>query len=51
MGRVSVISLTFKITEQDNYPTGTGTTDLARFKEVFLRLKQEGDAAPGAGGY
>lgn len=31
--------------------TGTGTTDLTRFKEVLLRLKREGDAAPGAGGY
>ncbi|KAF6763005.1 clathrin light chain [Ephemerocybe angulata] len=28
-----------------------GTTDLTRFKEVLLRLKREGDAAPGAGGY
>ena len=31
--------------------TGAGTTDLARYKEVLLRLKREGDAAPGAGGY
>jgi hypothetical protein len=31
--------------------TGAGTTDLARFKEVLLRLKREGSAAPGAGGY
>lgn len=31
--------------------TGAGTTDLVRFKEVLLRLKREGDAAPGAGGY
>jgi len=31
--------------------TGAGTTDLARFKEVLLRLKREGAAAPGAGGY
>ena len=31
--------------------TGAGTTDLARFKEVLLRLKREGNAAPGAGGY
>jgi hypothetical protein len=31
--------------------TGPGTTDLARFKEVLLRLKREGDAAPGAAGY
>ncbi|KAJ8583839.1 hypothetical protein M405DRAFT_866709 [Rhizopogon salebrosus TDB-379] len=30
---------------------GPGTTDLSRFKEVLLRLKREGDAAPGAGGY
>ncbi|KAJ7772028.1 clathrin light chain [Mycena maculata] len=30
---------------------GAGTTDLTRFKEVLLRLKREGDAAPGAGGY
>lgn len=31
--------------------TGTGTTDLTRFKEVLLRLKREGDSAPGAAGY
>ncbi|KAF9560981.1 hypothetical protein CPC08DRAFT_817947 [Agrocybe pediades] len=31
--------------------TGPNTTDLSRFKEVLLRLKREGDAAPGAGGY
>ncbi|KAI3618822.1 clathrin light chain [Moniliophthora roreri] len=31
--------------------TGAGTTDLSRFKEVLLRLKREGDRAPGAGGY
>jgi hypothetical protein len=31
--------------------TGAGTTDLTRFKEVLLRLKREGGAAPGAGGY
>lgn len=31
--------------------TGPGTTDLARFKEVLLRLRREGEAAPGAGGY
>ncbi|KAH7928715.1 hypothetical protein BV22DRAFT_1030479 [Leucogyrophana mollusca] len=31
--------------------TGAGTTDLVRFKEVLLRLKREGDAAPGAAGY
>ncbi|RXW24951.1 hypothetical protein EST38_g905 [Candolleomyces aberdarensis] len=30
---------------------GTNTTDLSRFKEVLLRLKREGDAAPGAAGY
>lgn len=31
--------------------TGAGTTDLPRFREVLLRLKREGDSAPGAGGY
>ena len=31
--------------------TGPGTTDLSRFKEVLLRLKREGEAAPGAAGY
>lgn len=31
--------------------TGAGTTDLGRFKEVLLRLKREGEAAPGAAGY
>lgn len=31
--------------------TGPGTTDLSRFREVLLRLKREGDAAPGAAGY
>lgn len=31
--------------------TGAGATDLSRFKEVLLRLKREGDAAPGAAGY
>jgi hypothetical protein len=31
--------------------TGTGTTDLTRFKEVLLRLKREGSSAPGAAGY
>ena len=30
---------------------GPGTTDLSRFKEVLLRLRREGDAAPGAAGY
>ncbi|KAG6861700.1 hypothetical protein C0995_013269 [Termitomyces sp. Mi166 len=31
--------------------TGAGTTDLARYKEVLLRLKRDGDKAPGAAGY
>lgn len=31
--------------------TGAGTTDLTRFKEVLLRLRREGEAAPGAAGY
>jgi hypothetical protein len=31
--------------------TGTGTTDLTRFKEVLLRLRREGESAPGAAGY
>ena len=31
--------------------TGPSATDLTRFKEVLLRLKREGDAAPGAAGY
>ncbi|KAF7289337.1 Clathrin light chain [Mycena indigotica] len=31
--------------------SGTGTTDLTRFKEVLLRLKREGDNAPGAAGF
>jgi len=31
--------------------TGPGTTDLSRFKEVLLRLKREGETAPGAAGY
>jgi len=30
---------------------GPGTTDLTRYKEVLLRLKREGDSAPGAAGY
>ncbi|KAI8978306.1 clathrin light chain-domain-containing protein [Trametes punicea] len=30
---------------------GPGATDLTRFKEVLLRLKREGEAAPGAAGY
>lgn len=31
--------------------TGAGTTDLTRFREVLLRLKREGESAPGAAGY
>lgn len=31
--------------------TGTGTTDLTRFKEILLRLRRQGDQAPGAAGY
>ena len=31
--------------------SGPNATDLTRFKEVLLRLKREGDAAPGAAGY
>jgi len=30
---------------------GTGTSDLTRYKEVLLRLKREGESAPGAAGY
>lgn len=30
---------------------GPGTTDLTRFKEVLLRLRREGESAPGAAGY
>lgn len=30
---------------------GPNTTDLSRFREVLLRLKREGEAAPGAAGY
>jgi len=30
---------------------GAGTTDLTRYKEILLRLKREGEAAPGAAGY
>ncbi|EJT96851.1 hypothetical protein DACRYDRAFT_18943 [Dacryopinax primogenitus] len=30
---------------------GPGTTDLSRYKEVLLRLRREGDRAPGAAGY
>ena len=30
---------------------GPGTTDLTRYKEVLLRLKREGENAPGAAGY
>jgi len=31
--------------------SGAGTSDLSRFKEVLLRLKREGENAPGAAGY
>ncbi|KAG6837819.1 hypothetical protein H0H93_016187 [Arthromyces matolae] len=31
--------------------TGAGTTDLTRYKEILLRLKREGEKAPGAAGY
>jgi hypothetical protein len=31
--------------------TGPSTTDLTRYKEVLLRLKREGENAPGAAGY
>ena len=31
--------------------SGPGATDLTRFKEVLLRLKRDGDRAPGAAGY
>ena len=30
---------------------GTAMTDLSRFKEVLLRLRREGECAPGAAGY
>ncbi|KIY48030.1 hypothetical protein FISHEDRAFT_44064 [Fistulina hepatica ATCC 64428] len=30
---------------------GAGTTELGRFKEVLLKIKREGDRAPGAAGY
>jgi len=30
---------------------GPGTTELLRFREVLLRLRREGDSAPGAAGY
>ncbi|EIM80558.1 uncharacterized protein STEHIDRAFT_125616 [Stereum hirsutum FP-91666 SS1] len=30
---------------------GPGTTELARYKEVLLRLRREGTSAPGAAGY
>ncbi|ETW74787.1 hypothetical protein HETIRDRAFT_391469 [Heterobasidion irregulare TC 32-1] len=30
---------------------GPGTTELARFREVLLRLRREGTSAPGAAGY
>ena len=31
--------------------TGPGTTDLTRMKEVLLRLRRDGENAPGSGGY
>jgi hypothetical protein len=31
--------------------SGTGTSDLTRYKEILLRLKREGENAPGAAGY
>jgi len=31
--------------------SGAGTSDLTRYKEILLRLKREGENAPGAGGY
>jgi hypothetical protein len=31
--------------------SGPGATDLTRYKEVLLRLKRDGDRAPGAAGY
>jgi len=30
---------------------GPGTTELSRYREVLLRLRREGDSAPGAAGY
>ncbi|KAF8271070.1 clathrin light chain [Lactarius quietus] len=30
---------------------GPGTTELSRYREVFLRLRREGTSAPGAAGY
>ncbi|KZT58686.1 hypothetical protein CALCODRAFT_523588 [Calocera cornea HHB12733] len=30
---------------------GAGTTDLSRYREVLMRLRREGDRAPGAAGY
>ena len=30
---------------------GPNTTDLTRYKEVLLRLRREGESAPGAAGY
>ena len=30
---------------------GPGTTELARFREVLLRLRRAGTSAPGAAGY
>jgi len=31
--------------------SGAGTSDLSRYKEILLRLKREGENAPGAAGY
>lgn len=31
--------------------SGPGTSDLSRYKEILLRMKREGDNAPGAAGY
>jgi len=30
---------------------GPGTTELSRYREVLLRLRREGESAPGAAGY
>lgn len=30
---------------------GPGATDLTRYREVLLRLRKQGDKAPGAAGY
>ncbi|CAO1634843.1 unnamed protein product [Sympodiomycopsis kandeliae] len=32
-------------------PTGAGSTDLSRFREILLSLRREGQSAPAAGGY